>query len=124
GHFNSVVDVLFDDWWEYDPATDTWTQKADYAGGKRIQAVGFTVGNKGYVGTGRDQNFNEHNDFFEYDPLTNAWTPIANLPAQGRQGGVAFTITKYGYVGTGGSLSDFYQYDPDTNTWTAKATFP
>src|SRR5205823_3443014 len=33
---------------------NTWTQKADMAGLGRYAAVGFSIGNKGYSGTGFD----------------------------------------------------------------------
>ncbi|HET6989765.1 MAG TPA: hypothetical protein VFJ43_00510, partial [Bacteroidia bacterium] len=35
GHINAIVDVLYDDWYEYDPGSDSWTQKANYPGGPR-----------------------------------------------------------------------------------------
>src|SRR5437870_3933251 len=44
------------DFWEYDPNTNTWTQKANFAGNARSGAVGFSIGNKGYVGTGSNLN--------------------------------------------------------------------
>ena len=40
------------DFWEYDPAANTWTQKADFGGTERRGALGFSIGNKGYIGTG------------------------------------------------------------------------
>jgi hypothetical protein len=40
------------DFWEYDPVTDTWTQKADFGGGIRRDAIGFSINGKGYLGTG------------------------------------------------------------------------
>jgi hypothetical protein len=42
------------DFWEYDPATNTWTQKADFGGTARYSAVGFSIADKGYLGTGTD----------------------------------------------------------------------
>ena len=33
-------------------AADTWTQKADFGGTARDSAVGFSIGSKGYIGTG------------------------------------------------------------------------
>ena len=41
------------DFWEYDPATNAWTQKADFGGTARLDAVGFSIGSKGYIGTGK-----------------------------------------------------------------------
>ena len=33
------------DFWEYDPATDTWTLKAEFAGGSRSAGLGVSIGN-------------------------------------------------------------------------------
>ena len=49
-----IVTFHFKDFWEYDPATNTWTQKADFGGTARTNAVGFSIGSKGYIGTGND----------------------------------------------------------------------
>ena len=46
--------IVTNDFWEYDPSTNTWTQKADFGGTARNWAVGFSIGNKGYIGTGYD----------------------------------------------------------------------
>ena len=37
-------------------AQDTWTQKADFGGTVRYGAVGFSIGSKGYIGTGDYNN--------------------------------------------------------------------
>jgi len=51
----------------------TWTQKADFGGGVRGCAVGFSIGTKGYIGTGFNGNaFSK--DFWEWDQATNIWT--------------------------------------------------
>ena len=46
------------DFWEYDPIANTWTQKADFGGTARAVAVGFSIGSKGYIGTGFDCSYN------------------------------------------------------------------
>jgi len=38
--------------WEYDFASDLWTEKTPFEGGARVNAVGFTIKNRGFVGTG------------------------------------------------------------------------
>lgn len=110
-----------------------WTKKADFSGLKRERAVAFTVGNKGYVGTGVDTAEMVLNDFWEYEPLSDTWTQVADLPGVPRRNASAFTIGSKGYVGVGmnavdanfGSpLSDFWEYDPSTNTWTQRANYP
>lgn len=124
GHVNSVVDVLYQDWWEYDPGSDTWSQKANYAGGLRYHATGFTIGNYMYVGTGRDPSAALHQDFWKYDPANNTWTSVASFPGAARRGAVSFEIAGYGYTGTGSYYNDFYKYNPTTNSWTPVSSLP
>jgi len=38
--------------WEYDFATDLWTEKTPYEGAAREGAIGFTIGNRGFITTG------------------------------------------------------------------------
>ncbi len=47
-------------------AYNTWTKKADFDGVARIQAVGFSIGDKGYIGTGGRVGYEK--DFWEYNP--------------------------------------------------------
>ena len=119
-------DPKLKDFWEYDPQSNTWTQKADFAGGNRKQAIGFSIGDKGYIGTGLDENNNRCQDFWEYDPQTNTWTQKADFAGGGRILAVGFSIGNKGYVGTGlgvGDNQDFWEYDPELNVWTRKADF-
>lgn len=115
------------DLWEYNPVSDTWTQKANFTGTARRQAVGFAINNIGYAGTGEDIN-GPTDDFFSYNPSTNAWQSIASYPGGVRKGAVGFTMGDQGYVGTGddnnGYKNDFYQYEPSTDSWDQKANFP
>ena len=112
--------------WEYNPATGSWSQKADFGGGNRRVAFGFAIADKGYVGTGRDDSGESgngvlHNDFWEFDPLANTWTQKANFPGGNRETATAFSIGDFGYAGLGlaGSRKhDFHKYNPATNTWT------
>ena len=116
------------DFWEYDPATNTWSQKADFAGGKRNTPVSFSIGGKGYVGTGSSGE-EECNDFWEYDPAKNQWTKKANFPGAPRAVAIGFSIGSKGYIGTGRTdnflvyFNDFWEYDPSKDTWTQKADF-
>lgn len=114
------------DFWEYDPATNMWTQKANFGGTARWGAVGFSIGTKGYIGTGEIQGGAKSDDFWEYDPSTNTWTQMADFPGMARSFAVGFSIGSKGYIGTGNTGSytdDFWEYDPSTNTWTQLADF-
>ncbi len=124
--------TLLDDFWEYNPAADTlggspWTQKADFEGGARYGAVGFSIGTKGYIGTGWNGN-TLVDDFWEYDPENDSWTQKSNFGGVARQSAAGLSIGGKGYIGTGwdGSnyTSDFWEYDTSSNIWTKKVDFP
>ena len=106
---------------------DSWTQKTDVGGIARQNAVGFSIGTKGYIGTGEDVNGNYYNDFWEYDPATDIWTQKANFGGTSRQSAVGFSIGVKGYIGTGQDVNnytnDYWEYDPASNSWTQKASF-
>ncbi|MFN0201570.1 MAG: T9SS type A sorting domain-containing protein [Bacteroidia bacterium] len=116
------------DFWEYDPTTNQWTQKANFPAGKRYAAVGFAANNKGIVGTGRYIN-TYYSDMWEFNPNGNTWTSRPALPGGNRRRAVGFSLCDIGYVGTGEDvngtkLSDFYQYQAATSSWAAITPFP
>lgn len=115
------------DFWEFDPATNSWTQKADFAGAPRWGAACFSVGGKGYVGTGRNVSATMFTDFWEYDPTSNLWTQKNDFAGGLRRGAIGLTIDGIGYMGLGWNGSypfkDFYKYDASTDSWTAMADF-
>ena len=109
------------DTWEYDPATDQWTQKDDFAGGMRYGALGFSVGGYGYVGTGYDDNYLK--DFYRFDPNAasgSQWQIVNGFEGSKRVYGMAFVIDDVAYIGFGTNnnsyVDDFYKFDG--TTWT------
>jgi len=130
---NSSVTTYVKDFWEYDPVADTWTQKADFGGGFTNAAAGFSIGNKGYVGTGSHITYTDGNvvqtgikEFWQYDPATDTWTQKADFGGSERELAKGFSIGDKGYIGWGqnsgySSLKDFWEYNPATDTWTRKA---
>ena len=118
-----------DDFWEYNPAGNAWTQMNSFGGTKRSSAVGFSVGTKGYIGTGEDGS-GYTKDFYEFDPAANAglgsWTQKADFGGTARRDAVGFLIATNGYIGTGYDgtyLKDFWEYNPATDKWTKMADF-
>jgi len=97
--------IPHDQWWEYDPFMDRWTRKADFPAPTRDDAVGFSLGSKGYVGTGLSGGTGLGGgvlkDIFEYDPNDNSWTRIPDLPGLARQDAVAFVLGCDGYLAGG-----------------------
>src|SRR5207253_2438553 len=113
------------DFWEYNPSTNTWTQKANFGGGRRIAAAGFSIGNKGYIGTGSFAA--SMSDFWEYDPSTNAWTQKANFGGRLRGFATGVSIGDKGYIRTGTdnigvtNKNDFWEYTPLLNSITTNS---
>jgi hypothetical protein len=71
-----------------------WVELSDFDGIPRTDAVGFSIGNKGYIGTGYDGD-DRRVDFWEYDITRNTWTQKADLPGVARNGAIGFgTETK------------------------------
>jgi N-acetylneuraminic acid mutarotase len=121
---------FFHTFYEYNHEDNSWTSKASFAPGtgdnaQRAYAVGFSIGNKGYIGTGMGDNNSLYSDFWEYDPVSNVWTQKANFGGGKRVGAVGFSIGSNGYIGTGKDdtetfKSDFWKYDPTLNSWEQK----
>lgn len=122
----------------YAQTPDTWMRKHDFGdtisnngnvGVERNGAVSFSIGNKGYIGTGLKGTNTRLNDFWEYDPETDAWTQKANFGGLARAFASGFSIGDKGYVGCGDANSsahtsaDFWEYDAASNVWTRKADF-
>ena len=119
---------LKNDFWEYNPSANSWTRKADFKGEQRMFSVGFSIGGKGYIGTGLDREANiTVNDLWEYDPATDSWTQKANVGGPPRHSSVGFSIGSKGYIGAGNDNTsyrkDFWEYDPVADAWTEKADF-
>jgi N-acetylneuraminic acid mutarotase len=122
------------DFWEYDPVNDLWTQKADFPGGARMAATGFSIGNKGYLCFGAYSNWTWYKDVWEYDPTSDTWTQKNDFPGHERYSAMAFVIGGKSYVGTGAYrlnlesnaeyYNDFWEYDPVVDNWIQKTNVP
>ena len=145
GYIGTGIDAVNSnkDFWEYDPTSNQWTQKADLGTAdstKRYDAFGMSIGSKGYIGGGLFDFVNNGNklmpnDFWEYNPANNQWTEKANIPNTLQNGDLrilrpmAFSIFDKGYVCGGSAISAnsarsvFQQYSPVTNQWTRLPDF-
>jgi gliding motility-associated-like protein len=101
----------FKDFWEYDPATDTWLQKADAGTTDRYEAVGFSIGSKGYICTGGLWPVYTK-DLLEYDPAIDCWIKRADFGGAVRALASGFAVGGKGYVGTSNFQVDFWEYTP------------
>jgi N-acetylneuraminic acid mutarotase len=126
------VNNLLSDLWQYDSASNAWTQKASMPQvngiSGRYGAVAFGIGSYGYMATG----FNGFylNDFWKYDPGADSWVQQPTYGGYKRQYAVAFTYNNKGYIVTGQgdgssstSVNDFWVFDPSlpvASSWVEK----
>jgi N-acetylneuraminic acid mutarotase len=115
------------DFYEYNIASNTWSQKANFPGTARRDATSFVMNGKGYICFGYNGS-SFLSDIWEYNYNSDTWTQKANFPGPARAAAVSFVIGKKAYVGTGAGnsayLTDFWCYDQDLDTWTQKASLP
>jgi hypothetical protein len=112
------------------PIPNSWVQRAMPMSNPdlgRISSVGFSIGNKGYIGAGGFDFYTQPltSSIWEYDLANDSWAQKAVIPiAPNRGGAVGFSINGKGYIGLGSGLNDMWEYDPIANTFTQKANFP
>ncbi|WP_196885579.1 Kelch repeat-containing protein [Aureivirga sp. CE67] len=111
---------------EDDTEIGNWVERSVFDGIPRSSAASFTIGNKGYIGTGYDGD-DYLSDFWEYNSDGDYWAQKADFPGVPRSSAVGLAINDKGYIGTGYDdsveLSDFWEYNPGSNSWEQKADF-
>lgn len=120
------------DVWEYDPVEGQWQQKADFPGGTRHGAVGFSIDGKGYIGIGEQSGrITYYNDLWQYNPANDKWSKMADFPEKGRSDAGVFVIGKNAYIMFGDqgmslkvSKRSVYMYNSEKNTWAEMPDFP
>lgn len=115
------------DFWEYDPQTDTWTQKANFPGPGRYNAVGFAIGSKGFMGTGMTAT-GVSKDFYEYSSINNMWMTRDPIPGLAREQAFAFALSNGtgilgGGVASGTDFKDVWEFNSGDNIWRPKNDF-
>ncbi|GHV65695.1 hypothetical protein FACS1894199_07080 [Bacteroidia bacterium] len=125
-------EYLFD-FWKFDPQGTTTDAVGDVFVGHwdsigivpakfkgRRGAIGFSIGNKGYVGTGYNKTDGTLNDYWEFDIGTEQWS---NQVYKGvaREGAVVWVIGGSAYIATGqtGSadyVSEVLRFTPGAST--------
>lgn len=118
-----------DDFYQYDPVTDAFTQLDDFPGGARGFAIGDTWNGKAYFGFGRTSGASAaQDDLWEYDPATETWTELASCPCIARWHPAFVAHNDKIFVGLGssdfGDRNDWWIYDIPTDTWTQGENFP
>jgi N-acetylneuraminic acid mutarotase len=117
----------------YDPATDTWAEKASMLKGMVFASASVVDGKIYVMGGAPSMAGSSHALVQEYNPAADTWTEKASLPTP-REGLSSAAVDGRIYaiggsqwdVTTSGGLvvSSVEMYDPATDTWVPKASLP
>jgi N-acetylneuraminic acid mutarotase len=117
--------------WEYNPTDDNWSRKANFPGVNRNGGAAFSIGNKGYFGTGEIYDtygyISYTSDFWEYDADTDNWTRKSDFPGSERKWSFGFSLGSNGYIGGGSTAygqKSMYMFSQATDTWTSAGEYP
>jgi len=121
GHYNGTgTNNVLKDWWEYDPSTNSWSQKADYIGNNgngNYATLTFSFNDQAYMGGGQ---LGSNSDFYKYDPAINTWIAVTPPPVK--------PINTEGFiVGNSGFFIRFgnlWEYNRINDQWADKGAVP
>ena len=116
-----------DDFYQYDPINDSWTELTPFPGTPRGFAIGDTWNGKAYFGFGHDGT-SLLNDLWEFDPSNMSWTELAPCPCAARTHPAMIAHNGRVFVGLGNTstenMNDWWEYDITLNTWSQKDDLP
>lgn len=104
----------FNDIWQYDTESDSWTQIAPFRGDGREDPVVFVKGTRVYLGGGSSPS-GTYTDYYAFDNQLGIWLDKKEFP-DARHSCIAFTIGSNGYIGLGADngittyYNDLYQF--------------
>ena len=120
---------LTNDWWRFDPSTDTWTAVAAMPTTPRQYCTAFTIADTGFVFGGIDA-FGAMSELWAYYPDQNVWEQRASLPAEARYACVAVEgyysqgIVATGMLASGVPTNEAWKYHTDTDSWEQITSVP
>jgi uncharacterized repeat protein (TIGR01451 family) len=102
---------------EYDPVTDSWTEKAPMPGGARSAVAAAELDGKIYVAGG----WPNLRTVEVYEPATDSWSTVASMNVGRQSPGLVAAPDGYLYASGGGNgwtgLTSAERYDPATDAW-------
>jgi len=123
----SSVTGFRDDFYQYNPDTNSWTELTPFPGVARGFAIGDTWNEKAYFGFGYDGT-SLLNDLWVFDPSDMSWTELASCPCTARAHPAMIAHNGKVFVGLGndstGNMKDWWEYDIVLNTWSQKDDLP
>ena len=78
----SASSYIYNDFYRYDPANDSWTQLSDFPSEARVAGTQFSYGDYGYVlsGDGDDHGPLDNGELWQYDPINDSWNQLPSHP--------------------------------------------
>jgi N-acetylneuraminic acid mutarotase len=126
----------------YDIQNNVWRELSPFPGNANFYASSFQLGDKIYVVSGMDGEFNPSKEMWSYDITTDEWIPMIDFPGRGRVHSMVFVANGKAYVGGGFTgfdlddtsediytyfpsdpVNDYYEYTPETYSWKRVADF-
>jgi hypothetical protein len=107
-----------------------WQQLPDFPGNPRDDAAGFSIQDKHYCGTGRDDGFSCTRNFYRFNATLQEWENSTPLPeGENRQYATGFAHNGFGYIlcgdNCGGNfLSSSWRFDPSNEQWSTLPALP
>jgi N-acetylneuraminic acid mutarotase len=124
--------------YEYDPATNIWTEKASMPSARHGHGLVLAPNGRLYAVGGHFKYLEQPQETLaevvEYNPFSNTWTQKTPMPTAREYLGAAlaangklyavggFNIAAVSAGGCGGVCGTVEEYDPTTNVWTAATT--
>jgi N-acetylneuraminic acid mutarotase len=121
GEWYGDTTYFTNDLWEYEPQSDSWTQRACFPGLEKTQSTGFSLGSYGYIFTGfiftgflgdSSKGIIYDRSVWEYNQPADTWTYVDTLEGSARQGARGFVTNNHCYL-TPGWFMDF----PLNDSW-------
>ncbi len=119
-------EAFLKDFWSFDPASNSWTRKADFPNKNTNACISFVANGAIYAGFGFD-GWAFKNDLWKYNIADDRWEQMAETGVHARTGAVACASGEHVYIGTGyhtTSENDWWEYFPSNDTWKKLKNMP
>lgn len=117
----------FNDFWAFNPRTNTWTRKADYPSTTVNAAMSFVYNKEIYVCEGAD-GLNYYGEVWKYNPVTDKWSQLNDNKAHNRGCGVMVCNSQnrcfFGIGYNGENRNDWWEYFPAKDEWKQLSDVP
>ncbi len=105
---------------EYNPLSNSWSQKTNFPDTPRTDATALSISNTGYFGIGDPGSGGHFKDWWQYNPLSDSWIKKASIPCTfGKDENASFELNNKGYICFGSDVhlnSELWEYTPDSTS--------